>query len=311
MNVTMFYDPEFEYFDFDGSDNWIQRPIGEAFLDFVELECFRDFKTMSDNDYDKSPYFILFDNKDDLVKNIDNIINVNADYKAATQFVLSSDIDEFKGLDAATRFYLLSEHAYPEIVKIEIPTTFTWVRLSKGNAPDKSKINYSNDSLCSETYKGLADSVNGCVFKTFETYHATSIREALHISFMKMVSNDVLVKKCKCCGKYFIPRGRPDAEYCDRIAPDSKKTCSEIGAIKRYKEKCTNNPILRAFQKEYKKQNARVRTKKISQDQFFTWSENARSLRDEAVKNDMDIESFEPLLNKLGDELNGNNSEAR
>ena len=306
MNATIFYDPEFEYFDFEGSKEWIQRPIGEAFLDFVELECFKDFKTFDENDYDKSPYFILFDSKSDLVKNIDGIVDTNSFYKIATQFVLSTDIEEFKELDAATRFYLFRQYCYPEISDLKIPTAFTWVSLPGGKEPDLTKINFLNGELCHETFQGLADSVKGCSLKILETYHAKNIQEALHLSFMKMVANNVLVKKCKCCGKYFIPKGRPDTEYCDRAAPNSNKTCSEIGAGKIYKEKLRSNPILQTFQKEYKKQNARVRAKRITQNEFFEWSESARSLRDEAVKNDMDIEQFKTSLNKLGSELNGN-----
>ena len=45
-----------------------------------------------------------------------------------------------------------------------------------------------------------------------------------------LVLENLKVKKCKSCGKYFVPTKRSDSVYCDRISPFSKgKTCKEFG----------------------------------------------------------------------------------
>lgn len=71
------------------------------------------------------------------------------------------------------------------------------------------------------------------------------------------------IKKCKYCGEYFIPHGRMDTEYCNRIKWGETKRCSEMGAIRNYWSGKTDDPVYKEFQKACKRNHSRVKHKTI------------------------------------------------
>lgn len=58
----------------------------------------------------------------------------------------------------------------------------------------------------------------------------TDVDEAM-LSLSFLVRERIPVKRCACCGRFFVPLARNDAIYCDRPAPlDPAKTCKEYGS---------------------------------------------------------------------------------
>ena len=66
------------------------------------------------------------------------------------------------------------------------------------------------------------------------TYPLETMDDVIRFDMMQMLVNKVRFKPCKCCGHYFIPGGRVNSEYCDRIMPGETKPCNEIGALKTF-----------------------------------------------------------------------------
>ncbi|NLB28814.1 MAG: hypothetical protein GX823_01085 [Clostridiales bacterium] len=125
-----------------------------------------------------------------------------------------------------------------------------------------------------------------------QLYEIDTIDDLFRFEFVKMIEHDIFFKKCKNCERFFIPRRRADAEYCERIYADTKRRCSEIGATLRYERKVAENPILEAYSKAYKRFNSRARTKKMTQAEFLNWSEEARRKRDECLAGNLPFEEF-------------------
>ncbi|MEG1889235.1 MAG: DUF6076 domain-containing protein, partial [Lachnospiraceae bacterium] len=55
----------------------------------------------------------------------------------------------------------------------------------------------------------------------------------------------------------------------------------QIGAMKLYQAEKGKDEIYVAFQKAYRRMNSKARTKRISQSEFYDWSEQARKKRDD------------------------------
>lgn len=115
----------------------------------------------------------------------------------------------------------------------------------------------------------------------FKTYR---VEDMLYAEFFKMISLDIKVMKCKNCGKYFILKGDYNTKYCDRFPTGEKYTCQKLATLKNQKDKLNNNPILKEYQKAYKRRYAQVSNKKLSNDEFRLWVEEATSKRDEAAE---------------------------
>jgi len=284
--LSLYFDSSKEYVFLD--DRVIEYPLGKAFIDFISVDFlnrnFEDALVIEEN-----PLLTLFDTVDDIRNLSEQSINTLANYILATDYVLNIDNAELGKTDIITRYHIYQKYIRPEIANNNVNVEYLWKQTNSEPYPILKK----------STLKEIAISLKDHKFDLLEVYTAKTIEEGLYISFMKMVGAKVVVKKCRCCGKYFIPEGRIDTEYCDRVAPNSAKTCREIGAIKKYHEKSKSNPILLEFQKQYKKMNSRVRIKKISQNQFFLWSEKARELRDKAIAENMSTDRFITELSKL------------
>ena len=165
------------------------------------------------------------------------------------------------------------------------------------NSPFKTRfVPLLNDEAVPENIS--AEDISESNLEVVEMYEIDGIDDLIRFELLKMVSSGVLVKKCENCGYYFVPTGRIDTVYCNRLYKDSEKTCAEIGSIKKYKDKVKDNPIYTAYNKAYKRNNSRVRNKKMKQGDFLNWSEEARRFRDECYSGKMSLDDFLDWLGK-------------
>lgn len=123
-------------------------------------------------------------------------------------------------------------------------------------------------------------------------YEIHTIDDLIRFEFIKMIEHDIFIKKCKNCSNFFMPRRRVDAEYCDRNFGENGRRCSEVGAILRYERKVSENPILTAHKKAYRRFNSRVRTKKMTQNEFIQWADEAAKKRDECLVGKLSFNEF-------------------
>ena len=70
------------------------------------------------------------------------------------------------------------------------------------------------------------------IFETFESMFRYCI---LH-----MIENNIMLKKCENCGKYFYPASRSDEKYCNNVLKNGK-TCRQLG----YEIKVNNDELLK------------------------------------------------------------------
>ena len=91
---------------------------------------------------------------------------------------------------------------------------------------------------------------------------------------------DIKVKCCANCGKFFIPTGKYNTDCCDRIPDGQKYSCKKIMAQKRRRERLNTNPIIREYERAYKRNYARVSNHKMGQSEFQLWVDEASKKRD-------------------------------
>lgn len=116
-----------------------------------------------------------------------------------------------------------------------------------------------------------------------EILYPNSVEEIVEFFVREVLRRELRFRRCKSCGKFFALTGYSNTEYCDRLFGDSGKTCKEAGAVRLYRTKITADPVVRAFNKEYKKRFAWIKYKKITKEAFYEWSERARIERDKCM----------------------------
>lgn len=125
-----------------------------------------------------------------------------------------------------------------------------------------------------------------------EVYDINSVQDWFRYEFMYLAKGNVLYKQCKNCGRFFIPSGRLDSEYCERIDTASGKTCKEVGAINTFVKKHENDEIHQAYTKAYRRMDSRKRTMYISKKEFTEWSKTARESVNSAKKDRLALRNF-------------------
>ena len=110
--------------------------------------------------------------------------------------------------------------------------------------------------------------------------YSSSIRDMIDYSLRSCVERNITVRRCKNCGRWFPQMVRVSAEYCERPVPRGEQVCREIGAFKQWTKKQSDDPIFKAYRKEYKRRFAWIKAGRITDQQFYDWSERARAEKD-------------------------------
>jgi len=143
---------------------------------------------------------------------------------------------------------------------------------------------------------------------TEEVYELENTEEQIRFELFKVIQNNFTINKCENCGRLFIPvtssnnpnqKGRNDQKYCNNLYLNTGKTCREIGALNKRKEKVQNSLILKEYNREYKRMHGLHynHTKEFKESKFKEWSKKARELRD--TYTDDQLEEFKIELKNL------------
>lgn len=142
-----------------------------------------------------------------------------------------------------------------------------------------------------------------------KSYEINNLKDILSIYFNFFIQENICIRKCANCGKYFIPVNRTDEKYCDNPSPQNlNKTCKEYGAKKIYRDKLNSNEVKKAhyttsqffrmkikraktekeiktytklfdlYKSNYEKQKKKFNNKRISESDFIDWIVNQKNL---------------------------------
>lgn len=132
-----------------------------------------------------------------------------------------------------------------------------------------------------------------------EVFQHKNLESLLYHDFMACMKHEVMPKRCKHCGKFYLPVYGYFSEYCEKVAPDEqRKTCREVAARLSFDKKLKGNPILFEYQKAYKTHHARYVKKKMTEKEMIAWKVSALELRDKALAGEVAFEVFVQTIKK-------------
>ena len=238
------------------------------FLNLTDIK-YSDFPVPS-NEYEKSLDILINNHKyvfslfrQDLMLDIEYIFNMN-------------NLEEIKDLTPLQRFQVManSDVSSKSLEKID---------------NDKVKINlsafeilrdYSNYPMRQDETQRIVSTAN---INSSYFIECADIIQALLIELLEIAKLNIEIKKCRNCGKFFVPDNRSDEIYCSNIY-ENGKTCKEIGHFKVQQKLIQENDDLRIYRNVYQKLLLRTRrnptnTKYAREFEFFKddnnkWREN-------------------------------------
>ena len=109
-----------------------------------------------------------------------------------------------------------------------------------------------------------------------EVLNAPDMFDLINFHVCECVRQNIKMRKCKNCGKYFALTGHAGTDYCDRPFGPNGKPCRMVGASKVWAERKKSDDVFSAYRREYKKRFAHIAAGKCTQKQFLQWASEAR-----------------------------------
>ena len=279
-------------------------PVGKSFSEDFNL-FYEDPRASKNDDSIDIDYFQL-----KMSAGIKDIMDSYIVLQKALRDVInfSYDINKEKylnGLTPTQRYYIYV-HSYKEDSYMELFKYLTDVSFSQEfdfSEYDKSikESNFNSPESLSKYIKNECKKNKNFQIKNY-MYSFSSLLSAYYFCVLYFVENNIPIKICKNCSKYFIPENRVSSVYCNRIF-ENNKTCKEVGANNAYKEKlkkdeinllyrktlsakkmlANRNPDIpmylekyEAWKSEANKYKQDIKSGKKTQEQFKQWLENTK-----------------------------------
>ena len=133
-------------------------------------------------------------------------------------------------------------------------------------------------------------------YRKNKVYEIYNLRQLLFIEILNMIQNDVKVRVCKNCKKYFVVSNL-NTMYCERLYTSNRK-CSDVGSNKTFREKIAGDEAYTIYSRAYKTHYARQKRGKMDRIEFLDWYDEAKNKLDKVRAGEYDLEEFREWLKK-------------
>ena len=138
--------------------------------------------------------------------------------------------------------------------------------------------NHHHNESIEHLIKGIEDKNPN--LELHNVYTSTKLRSICFTILDQLVRQENLpIKTCQICGRYFIPTFRQNEIYCDLKNVDGTPTCRDKGASETYKKSLESNPALLLYRRTYQQKVMTVyrnkENKQLKKD-FDKWKKEAQ-----------------------------------
>ena len=131
-----------------------------------------------------------------------------------------------------------------------------------------------------------------------EVLTSNNIYDILDFQLRACVKQEIKMRRCKNCGRYFAVMRHGATEYCGRVADERGRTCREVGANNTWTRSKRDDEVFKVYRREYKKRFARMKADKLPPEDFYAWSEKAREEKKKCDLGEISRDKFYAWLNK-------------
>jgi len=124
-------------------------------------------------------------------------------------------------------------------------------------------------------------------------YSAEDLRALIFLEFKYMAINNISVKKCEFCGRYFLPFSK-NSLYCDRISDGFYKTCKQVAPNLKRNEKISKDKAAQLYNKFNNRYCGRRRRgdRRMTDKLLTDWRTYAKNLKKQYNAGKISIDDF-------------------
>lgn len=266
----------------------------EAFIDKYSIATIADFSNIEIYQcYDENEY-------QEMVKEVVNAVaNKLEKFKKAfiedIKYIYNlNDLEELNNLSPAQRLHILRDSKKEsEVLKIYDSKN---LKLCFNNFGNFATFSITKEEDAQEIAKYVdKDKLSPYCFTS------TNIIQSFIIELFEITLIDnIEIKQCKNCGKYFVPDNRSDEIYCSNIY-ENGKTCKEVGHFRTQQKLMQLNDDLRIYRNVYQKLLLRTRRNPDNtqyEDEFEQFKQKNIELKEKINKGEMTQKEYMEWLNQ-------------
>ena len=285
--------------------------LGVQLCDFLNTD-FSDLASIKEfiNTYGITTIAHLFDMKiyqyysekeynemvDDVINNLKNKLELykNAFISDITYIYNLNDLEELNDLTPIQRLHILRDSKKEsEIRKLYDSNN---LKLTLNNFGDFTEFSVKREDYAQEIAKNVnTDYLNSYCFESIDIIQ-TFIIELFEMTEIESTA----IKKCKNCGRFFVPDNRVDELYCNNIY-ENNKTCKEVGTFRTKQKLMQENDDLRIYRNVYQKLLLRTRRNPDNtqyENDFNEFKNKNIQLREKVEKGKLTQTEYMEWLNK-------------
>jgi hypothetical protein len=215
----------------------------------------------------------------------------SADLQDMVKFALDGT-DGGGELNARQRYYLMQIMEYAPLVNCM--EQYNNVSIERRILDETEELNYNHHVRITPE---LIQEIRGYKLDAYTFYRSSDIRALVFLELEYMCTNELKIRRCERCGRYFLPFSMVSL-FCDRLIEGTEKTCKDIGAIEKYNRKVMADEARNLFRRL---NNAyHMRTKRApavyTREAYEAWRDNSRELLKQVEAGMLSVDEFEGMV---------------
>ncbi len=224
----------------------------------------------------------------DIAKRLSNLANFKNEFINLVEDVLDCTKTQE---DILTRYIRIREQTrYQSLSNKYYPLLILDFSLDSGNLGKKHRSN----------------SIPGTQNSILKSYFSTEDIAALVLwEFDYMAANNIAVKKCEYCGRYFRPFSK-NTLFCDNLVDGTKKTCKEVGAMTKYQRSIESKDAKKLYNRVNNRLSMfakRSESHGYVEGNYDSWKRMAKAFLELVENEEMTYDEFEKSINIKSNDL--------
>lgn len=274
-----------DFHSFDGMKNFIDLYSVCAIAELGNVPIYKFYK---DEDYIELTKLLI-------KKTADKLTNIQSAFIKDIQYIYNlNDLEELNNLSPAQRLYILRERR--EQLEISKICENEKIEIQFNNYGNFSKFSITSEEDAQE----IASHVKEDKLLPYN-YLCRNIIPTLAMELFELTMVDnIEIKKCKNCGKLFVPENRSDELYCSNIF-ENGKNCKEVGPFKVKQKLMEENNDLKVYRNVYQKLLLRTRRNPLNEEyekEFLAFKKKNAELKEKINKGKLTQEEYMMWLNE-------------
>jgi hypothetical protein len=296
-------------------DNYLERNrIGHD--DFAKKVAIFDFIKRFE---ELHPYFKLIDlygsilpiDNDMLLNELLNLKQLREKASEIIRFCLDVDTEKLNHLEADKRYYYyfasgrgkIPQNFKSRIITIpdKIPMESYPVFYKPMPKDFKARTMLTVASLSDlktpqEITDGTIDFLTNQDIQLHEAFEVDHFSDIIYLELFQMILNNISVKKCEQCGRYFVRKGEYGAKYCNRVPRGYKQTCQQIGSTRDYNQRNNQSVTKKEYTRAYKRMHSRIKYGMLTREDFKKWNMKANDKMYLCDSGELSLDEFKQWL---------------